>query len=50
MDLLRKYFAVKKENNDNKFNFPVDEEAEEYNKKKKDLYDDLQYCAESDIE
>ena len=50
MDLLRKYFSVRKVGDDKKFNYPIDENGNEFNKKKEELYDDIQYCAESDVE
>jgi len=50
MELLRKYFSVSKEKETRKFTYPVDESGNELNFKKEEIYDDLQYCEESDIE
>lgn len=41
MDLLRKYFSVRKVGDDKKFNYPIDENGNEFNKKKEELYDDI---------
>lgn len=48
--LLRQYFSVSKKGEERKFNYPLDEEADELKKQMQDMFDEQQYCHESDVE
>ena len=51
MGLVRQFFSVQKQGQDRKFDFPVNEDAEENKERGRGgLYDEIQYCIESDIE
>ena len=47
---MRQYFSIGNKGKLKKFNNPICENGEELVGKGKDLYDELQYCHESDIE
>ncbi len=50
LSLLRQYFSVNKRNLPRKFKYPIQEDAEEAGGKPLKIYDEIQYCEESDIE
>lgn len=50
MSLLREYFSINKKDTDRKFKFPMNQNGIQNNERASDLYDELQYCLESDIE
>lgn len=50
LSLLREYFSVSKRDLPRKFKYPVQENASEALGKPLQIYDEIQYCEESDIE
>ncbi|CDW80238.1 UNKNOWN [Stylonychia lemnae] len=50
LGLVREYFSLDKKKINRKFRFPVNEEGEPLKGKISEIYDELQYCQESDVE
>jgi hypothetical protein len=50
LSLLREYFSVDNRNRPRKFKYPVCEDANQIEGDPFSLYDELQYCEESDME
>ena len=50
LSLLRDYFSVTKRDQPRKFKYPICEDAGQAGGRPLDIYDELQYCEESDVE
>lgn len=50
LSLLREYFSVTKRDLPRKFKYPIQEDAAEAGGKPLQIYDEIQYCEESDVE
>eukprot|EP00347_Sterkiella_histriomuscorum_P008019 403346680 len=50
LELVREYFSVKKKQTNRKFKNPLTEDGLSITGKVNEIYDDLQYCQESDVE
>ena len=50
LTLLRQYFAINKRHQNRKFKYPVGEDALLMKGKPTQIYDEIQYCLESDVE